>query len=60
LLAIFHFVAHSQVLHYIARLKKERVWMQRREFVAVRGGMIATWRLAVHGQKSLARIRWQA
>jgi putative tryptophan/tyrosine transport system substrate-binding protein len=32
--------------------------MQRREFMAVPGGMVAAWPLAVHAQKSLPRIGW--
>ena len=32
--------------------------MQRREFMAVLGGMVAAWPLAVHAQKSLPRIGW--
>ncbi|MCK1514092.1 ABC transporter substrate-binding protein [Bradyrhizobium sp. 190] len=32
--------------------------MQRREFIAVLGGMVSAWPLAVHAQKSLPRIGW--
>ena len=32
--------------------------MQRREFMAVLGGMVAAWPLAVRAQKSLPRIGW--